>query len=830
MFHRRLLLLAGCTALVSGALLAQLVRLTIVQGEQRREEAERKLVLREWTPSGGGGGAGRGRILDRKGRILAQDRPSLAVIVDYSVLSGQWVISQGAAAARKSNRAAWAKMSLEERQAKVDEAKAVFQDHLDRMWQRIAEAANMPLEQLDRSRRDIVDRVNRRAQSAYASRLGTEIEKRLTLGEEVSIELEEEVAGTLRRPIVEQRSPHVLLPAVPDEVGFALMALAQQAVSLPGVADPVPMLPGVEVSPSSEREYPSDRISVEMDLSTLPPPVKGEGTRTITVQGVAYHILGRMKPKAQKEDADHRIAAISTDPGLKARVMTPQTEEARAEDRGRYFDDDPAGLTGIEASREMVLRGLRGVRTRNLELRTESSVPPERGRDVQLTLDIALQARIQAAMAPELGLAVAQEWHGHENPTVPVGTPLNGAAVVIEVDTGDILALVSTPSIPRDLLRESPDTVFGHELNKAVDVPWIDRAIARPYPPGSIAKAVVLNSAVHLGKLSLDSPIDCTGHLYPDKPDMFRCWAFKQYQRTHSEQFGHALSGPEALMVSCNIYFFTLGQRLGSQGIIQTYRDFGLGLPLDIGLDRPGQAAAVFPGFLGIARTDRGAEVPAPATAPGAVTVQDATQMGIGQGPVAWTPLHAADAYCTIARGGVRVRPHLINEPGAAQTVDLGLDRRAVRESLKGLHDSVNQERGTGHHLTIASQYVPHFNVPGVEVWGKTGTATAPTIFIERELVDDTGTRRPNPLWDLGVEGPVIAAALKDPTFRVREDRRVLRWGDHSWFVVLVGTKAEQRPRFAIAVMMEYAGSGGKVSGPIVNQVIHALKAEGYLE
>jgi cell division protein FtsI/penicillin-binding protein 2 len=75
----------------------------------------------------------------------------------------------------------------------------------------------------------------------------------------------------------------------------------------------------------------------------------------------------------------------------------------------------------------------------------------------------------------------------------------------------------------------------------------------------------------------------------------------------------------------------------------------------------------------------------------------------------------------------------------------------------------------------------------------------------------------------------VIAEASKDPTFSLPAGTRALRWGDHSWFVVLVGTKAENRPRYAIAVMMEYSGSGGKVSGPIVNQIIHALIAEGYL-
>ena len=95
-----------------------------------------------------------------------------------------------------------------------------------------------------------------------------------------------------------------------------------------------------------------------------------------------------------------------------------------------------------------------------------------------------------------------------------------------------------------------------------------------------------------------------------------------------------------------------------------------------------------------------------------------------------------------------------------------------------------------------------------MQVWGKTGTAEAPKIPVRSG--DD-----------------LYAQAL--PHSDLPEGVRALRAGDHSWFVVLVGRAGENRPRFAIAVMMEYAGSGGKVSGPIVNQIIYALKAESYL-
>jgi cell division protein FtsI/penicillin-binding protein 2 len=155
-----------------------------------------------------------------------------------------------------------------------------------------------------------------------------------------------------------------------------------------------------------------------------------------------------------------------------------------------------------------------------------------------------------------------------------------------------------------------------------------------------------------------------------------------------------------------------------------------------------------------------------------------------------------------------------------------------VKEALAGLSASVNDARGTGHHLAMGERREPHFNVPGVQVWGKTGTATAPTIYVREEMDDPTtkGAKVHNPLWESAVEGPAIAEADgPKSTFKAPAGTRVIRWGDHSWFVVLVGKQGEDRPRYAIAVMMEYAGSGGKVSGPIVNQIIWALRAEGYL-
>lgn len=828
MFPARLAILLAACGIATLPLAAQLARLTIAKGSDLRAEAEQALVSRAWIPTQ------RGRILDRHGRVLAKDRPSFNIAVDFEIIQGgqAWARTRAGRVARQLHRQRWPELAPDQRRQLIDQYVPPFQEHVDAMWARLAELTRVQPDHLARRRDDIVRDVERRFSAIYRSRLSQEVQAQLAMGREITEQIESAAHRRAGRDIEEQRAPHVVVQGVDDALAFELQRLIQGRATVV-VRDPagqqvaidVPAMPGVAVIPAGDREYPLDEITVDINPATLPAPLRAAAPKAITVEGVAYHVLGRMRPRATLEDNQRRQQRLDADPAFAQRVLTPPGTPALpiAIDRGRYDDTDSTGLGGIEEAQEDALRGLRGLVVEQRETQERLELAPVHGQDVTLTIDIHLQARVQAVMAPELGLAMAQPWHnprGRENPTTPLGTPLHGAAVVIDVDSGDILALVSTPSIPRRLLRDAPEAVFGDLRNRELLVPWIDRAVQRPYPPGSIAKALILNGAVTLAGFNLQQPISCSGHLYPDRPDMFRCWIFKQFNTTHDAYFGHAPNAEESMMVSCNIYYFTLGQRLGPQGIARTFQLFGLGQPMGIGLERPGQTFVEFPGFLG---TDPSG-APASAVRPGRISPSDAVQMGIGQGPVAWTPLHAADAYATIARGGVRIHPRIVATASAPKAEDLGLDPAAVRATLQGLHLAVADPRGTGHHIAYEDgTREAHFNAPGVKIWGKTGTATAPTILTPPELGPG------HPLFDNAID-PIVIASLPDSTgFRAPPGRRVLRSGDHSWFVVLVGPLADPRPRFAIAVLMEYAGSGGKVSGPIVNQIIHALIAEGYL-
>ncbi len=822
MFHRRLLLLLSLLGLAMLPLLVRLVSLTVVRSEDLRQEAERRLVRRQWTSTV------RGSILDRKGRVLAQDRPSYDVAVAYSVITGQWVADQSRRAARRGAGLRWADMDAEERQAHMARYRSAYLLHLDRGWNELASRLGIPREELDKRRDQIVAEVTRKQRHnsevlirrSLAQKLGVEAQvvgeawKRVEAtvdpnadqvlrviargvvtaldasGKKVN---ETELRNIVRhgeQPIAETAQNHVVAFRVSDEVGFQCRRLAWDEVELdPSQADGVrpsdnpdlksfvEAMPGLTVIDGGDRDYPMESANVPIDLSTMPGPLRLEAVREVRVDGVATHILGRIRNRVQKEDLTRRAEFLAANPAAREAAIIDG-----GSDRGVYREGDRVGDTGVESSQENTLRGLRGLQTSRLDNDDRLYVEPVKGRDVMLTLDAMLQARVQAVMSPELGLAVVAPWQAPlslTHPEIPgtpkLGAPLEGAAVVLDIDSGDILAMVSMPSYTREQARERPEEVYGDPLTTA----YLNRAIAKPYQPGSIVKPLILAGAEQRQDYAVHQRIACTGHFYPNRPDMFRCWIYKQFHTTHNARLGDDLTGPQAIMVSCNIFFFTLGNRLGVDGIQDVYRDFGVGQRFNIGV---GQEFAGSLGLNGNAAT---------------LKLPDAVQMGIGQGPVTWTPLHAAAAYATLARYGTRCHPRLIMGQNPPDGADLRLSSRVVEEAMEGLRMSVAESDGTGHHITMpGGERENIFNAPGVRVWGKTGTAAASPVVGDPD----------------GETGP--------------EPRQVLAAGDHSWFVIMVG---RDRPRYVISVVTDFGGSGGKVSGPICNQIIHALIAEGYL-
>jgi len=782
MFHRRLVLLMLVVCAGFLGLLVRMSWMTIVDGAASREVAESRLIKRTWLPTT------RGRVLDRTGRVLAYDQASYDVAIGYSVLSGDWASRRARRYAGRAHKDQWDLYSTQERDAIVENYRRIYQKHVDASMRTIAAYTGVGLDELLGRRDAIVDKTERQHRSIIGARVRNKVDERERLGFSVTDEDLAKYVKNSSSKIKEQTVTHAVVEGVSDEVGFELMRMVTREVPAmsyveggeKALEEMIPLFPGMEITDNTRRVYPFESESVILDRSSFPLPLRSDSTVRVHVEDLGSLVLGRVRDRVFREDADRRRVALAEDESLRAASMTED-----GVDRGRYSDHDRVGHTGIEAAMEHSLRGLRGVRTEHLQTRGVSEVAPSSGKDVRLTLDMALQARVRAVLDPMVGMTRVQPWH--DNTDMPLGTELDAAVVVLEVATGEILAMVSTPVAPRDgdWARLGLKTDEAVERFKNERFPYVNRAIAKPYQPGSVAKALVLTGASKLGMYEQGERIEATGHLYPDRPNMLRSWIFKKYQHlglTHFDQLKRHPDGTDALMVSSNVFFFSLGQRLEASGIEEVYSMFGIGRPIDLGIGMSWKGSTgVFDG--------EGGTLP--------ISPEDAIQMGIGQGPVTWTPLHAVDAYSTIARGGFEIAPRLIQRGGMPEVSNIGLPSWAVRMTLDGLYEVVNNtEFGTGNHVTYDTIQDPVFNAEGIDVWGKTGTATSSPL-----VVDPDG------------EGPLEA--------------RVVREGDHSWYVSLVGVGGT--PEYAIAVVVDYGGSGARVSGAINNQVVHALVSEGYL-
>jgi penicillin-binding protein 2 len=282
------------------------------------------------------------------------------------------------------------------------------------------------------------------------------------------------------------------------------------------------------------------------------------------------------------------------------------------------------------------------------------------------------------------------------------------------------------------------------------------------------------------GELEHDESIECTGHYFPNEKNYAKCWTYtpKSGYSTHGK-----LRAVQALARSCNIFFYELGTRLGFDRLVHWLQLFGMSQPLAAQLTRPdaeGKQGHLHSQAKIQILKDRGA------------IAFETVSISIGQGALTWSPLHVAAAYATLARGGMWRSPRLIQ--GKSQsTSNLHLNQEGVRMALEGMRESVTKEYGTGSRLNINGKYEPTFNVQGVKIWGKTGTAQA-------------------------------------PPYQIDNDSKPIEDGRHAWFVVLASSLGKSTPSVVVVVLVEVGGSGGLAAGPIANQALHALAAEGYFK
>ena len=738
MYHRRLRLIAAAVCVVTLALLVQAIRLTLVQGVGHREVAESRLQQRTWLPTW------RGAILDRDGTVLVRDEPRWEVRVAFDAITGQWAEDRALRAARRAlGREAWSMASPEVRARAIVAARPPWDAILEQLWAEVTAAAHVSREELDLELNDIRGRVQRMAAVVWEQqRRRHEARFGLDGGPDF-----------VPRPIREQAQSHVIVPDLLDAPASGLEAFAAEYPDL------------VYLSYSRVRGRPEGSHRVDIDLQTLPGPLRRAEIRSVPLPLVADALVGRVRDEVWEEDVARRPF---------------ENKASGTIDRGGYRPDDVVGARGVERAFEDHLRGEVGLVVRDRDQGEQRREQPIGGEDVTLTIDASLQARIEAILDPSIGLTRVQAYHA--NDALPIGTTLPASVVVLEIDSGEILAMASTPA-PLALSELGSAEVAALQ-------PWLLRAVQVAAPPGSIVKPLVLAAALSEGVIEADSVLTCNGHHFENSPDIARCWIYRP-------KYGMATHGPlgavEAVARSCNSWFYELGDRLGARRLADWLGAFGLGEPLDIGLspewaDAPVEAPGSRPSIEDIEVLERDGEA-----------TFESIMLAIGQGRSAWTPLHAADAYATLARNGRRVPPTIVkgyvpSRHPAGRPVSPSVAALAI----EGLEDVVTESWGTANHLNLPTGREPVFRVEDVRIAAKTGTAQAPP-------------------WKRDVDG----------NGSIEKGERVTGL-DHSWVVGLVGETGGPW-RYALAVLVEYGGSGGRVAGPIADQVIRAMQAEGLL-
>jgi len=404
-----------------------------------------------------------------------------------------------------------------------------------------------------------------------------------------------------------------------------------------------------------------------------------EETRSHTVLGA----LGEAAAVELRAEADRMIAA-SVEAGtrrwypygdLACHVIGRQgrvtTETLLADPHAddpllEYLPSEHVGVSGAERTCEAVLRGVRGLQQTRADDGEVNRTAPIGGESVRLTLDIELQRQVTRLL---------------------LGVPYNGAAVILHVPTGEILALVSKPTYDLNTYGRR----FRYLADDEVNLPLLHRAVARGYAPGSTIKPVTALAGLAEKLITPATTFTCRGHADPRRP---RCWS----------KVGHGpMALSEAIMNSCNSYFCRTAERLGVDRLTYWFRQFGMGAEPGTGL--PGESGGIVPTRRWLYERHHRVFYPG-----------DVRCMAIGQGPILATPLQVANATATIARDGVWLSPVLIfNLADRQQRRELDLPAGAAALVRDGMYRVVNDPASqTAYKYATRS---------GPVLCGKTGTA-----------------------------------------------------------------------------------------------------------
>jgi penicillin-binding protein 2 len=409
---------------------------------------------------------------------------------------------------------------------------------------------------------------------------------------------------------------------------------------------------------------------------------------------------------------------------------------------GRLRPGDLAGKTGLEHQYNDILTGTDGMRrvvvnsvgkeVKDLGQLTQQEPIP--GKQIQLTIDYDLQQ-------------VAEQSLGQRP----------GAVVALDPRTGEVLAMVSRPTPdPNDFaIRISPEE--WKKLNDDPLHPLLNRAIQAQLAPGSVFKIVTATAMLedHVPEQGFTTFCPGYGTFFGRQ---YHCWVY--YARTGARSHG-VLGLHDAILKSCDVFFYNVGMRLGIDRL--SYYATKLGVGHRTGIDLPSEEPGLMPSQEWVERTFHrkwyAGEVISVAT---------------GQGAVTTTPLQLARMIGGIASGGVFMQPHMLKDAPSVRKDVFPISDATVEKITDAMYGVINEPGGTGGQLRLA----------GIELSGKSGTAQV-----------------------IGYDKMALV-------------RKGTQFADNAWFV---GYAPRRNPEICVAVLVQESGQhGGEAAGPVVRDIVKA--------
>lgn len=399
------------------------------------------------------------------------------------------------------------------------------------------------------------------------------------------------------------------------------------------------------------------------------------------------------------------------------------------------------GQYGVEKSYDRHMRGMAGQKSVEVdalghEKRASVVERPQAGNDLYLTIDVRLQK-------------VAEDLLGEEH----------GAIVALDPNSGDILAMASRPGFDPNVLSRELTAKQWVEIVQDEGRPLNNRASQGQYPPGSTFKIPMAVAALETKTMSPSNTVFCNGG-YQFGKRLYHDW----------KASGHGyVDLHNALVHSCDVYFYTIGQRMGIDVMAEFGKDFGLGKAT--GVELPSERSGIMPSTAWKQKAKNEQWLPG-----------ETISAAIGQGYVTVTPLQMASLVGTVANDGVSYRPRLV---------------QAVMDRTSG-----------------NLQELPA--VPRGKINAKPETFRVIKEALADVVTKGTATKAKSSMVTIGGKtGTAQVAALRTGP----EENIPKKFRDHAWFVAFAPVES---PKIAVAVLAEHMGHGGAAAAPLAKEVIEA--------